>query len=194
MNKVGALKRMKYLPVKTLAEIYFKTIIPSVTYGILCWGNCSTTLLSHLDTVHSRAARIIYSLDSSLSDAECLSTSNWPPISYFYKKCVLLFMHKVYFDSLSFPLGAFFSKNASGRSLRAVNHMIIPRPNSEVGRNTLRYRGPVIWNFVNKIAKVPESLASFKITIRKSHVELNAFSFNKEAVVITKKYKDFIYF
>ena len=37
MNKVGALKRMKYLPVKTLAEIYFKTIIPSVTYGILTW-------------------------------------------------------------------------------------------------------------------------------------------------------------
>ena len=72
--------------------------------------------------------------------------------------------------------------------------MIIPRPNSEVGRNTLRYRGPVIWNFVNKIAKVPESLASFKNTIRKSHVELNAFSFNKEAAVITKKCKDFIYF
>ena len=55
-------------------------------------------------------------------------------------------------------------------------------------------RGPVIWNFVNKIAKVPESLASFKNTIRKSHVELNAFSFNKEAIVITKKCKDFIYF
>ena len=152
------------------------------------------TLLSHLDTVNSRAARIIYSLDSSLFDAECLLTSSWPPISYFYKKCVLLFMHKVYFDSLSFPLGDLFSKNASGRSLRAVKHMIIPRPNSEVGRNTLRYRGPVIWNFVNKIAKVPESLASFKNTIRKSHVELNAFSFNKEAVVITKKCKDFIYF
>ena len=99
-------------------------------------------------------------------------------------------MHKVYFDSLSFPLGDLFSKNASGRSLRAVKHMIIPRPNSEVGRNTLRYRGPVIWNFVNKIAKVPESLASFKNTIRKSHV----VSFNKEAAVITKKCKDFIYF
>ena len=110
LNKVGALKRMKYLPVKTLAEIYFKTIIPSVTYGILSWGNCSMTLLSHLDTVHSRAARIIYSLDSSLSDAECLLTSSWPPISYFYKKCVLLFMHKVYFDSLSFPLGTCFQR------------------------------------------------------------------------------------
>ena len=75
-------------------------------------------------------------------------------------------MHKIYFDSLSFSLGDLFLKNASGRSLRAVKHMIIPRPNSEVGRNTLRYRGPVIWNFINKIAKVPESLTSFKNTIK----------------------------
>ena len=35
MCKVGSLKRMKCLPVKTLAEIYFKTTIPSVTNGIL---------------------------------------------------------------------------------------------------------------------------------------------------------------
>ena len=50
MCKVGALKRMNYLSVKTLAEIYFKTIIPSVTYGNLAWGNISTTLFSHLGT------------------------------------------------------------------------------------------------------------------------------------------------
>lgn len=120
MNKVGALKRMKYLPVKTLAEIYFKTIIPSVTYGILSWGNCSTTLLSHLDTVHSRTTRIIYNLHSSFSESECLLNSSWPPISYFYMKCVLLFMHKVYFDLLSFSFGDLFSKkkkNLYGREV-----------------------------------------------------------------------------
>ena len=57
--KVKAMKRMKYLPVKTLQEIYFKTIIPSLTYCILIWGNCSTALFSSLDWIHSRAARII---------------------------------------------------------------------------------------------------------------------------------------
>ena len=59
-QKFGALKRMTYLPVRTLQEIYFKTIILSVTYFILSWGNCSTAVLSHLDSVHSRAARIIW--------------------------------------------------------------------------------------------------------------------------------------
>ena len=49
----------------------------------------------------------------------------------------------------------------------------------------LWYRGPVIWNFVNKTGQVPESLASFKNTIRKLHADLEAFPFNKETVVIT---------
>ena len=52
-------KQMKYLPVKTLQETYFKTIIPSLTYCILIWGNCSTALFSSLESTHSRAAGII---------------------------------------------------------------------------------------------------------------------------------------
>ena len=42
----------------------------------------------------------IFNLYLSLSDAKCLSKCNWPSISYFYKKSVLIFKHKVYFDSL----------------------------------------------------------------------------------------------
>ena len=55
---------MKYQPVKTLQEIYFKTIIPSLTFCILIWGNCSTALFSSLESTHSKAAGIIYNLDS----------------------------------------------------------------------------------------------------------------------------------
>ena len=36
-QKVGALKRMIILPKQSLEEIYFKSIIPSVTYSTLVW-------------------------------------------------------------------------------------------------------------------------------------------------------------
>ena len=111
VQKVKAMKRIKYLLVKTLQEIYFQTIIPSLTYCILIWGNCSTALFSSLDSIHSRAARIIFNLDSSISDAECLLNSHSPSISYFYEKSVLVFIHKVYFDSLSFWPDELFSEN-----------------------------------------------------------------------------------
>ena len=141
-------------------------MIPSATYCILIWGNCSTALLSHLESIHSRAVRIIFNLDPSLSDAECFLKTHWPSISYFYKKSVLIFMHKVYFDSLSFLPVELVSKKVSSRSLRAVNQMVIPRPRSDLGRNSLWYRGPVIWNFLNKIINVPDSVNSFKNSLK----------------------------
>ena len=42
-QKAGALKRMKYLPVKTLQEIYFKTLFPSAPY-CTCSGETAPRL------------------------------------------------------------------------------------------------------------------------------------------------------
>ena len=71
--------------------------------------------------------------------------------------------------------------------------MFIPRPKSEVGRNSLRYRGPLLWNYVNKMFDVSSSLNGFKASIRKSKADLEAFSFNKEVAIVTMKSKDFNY-
>ena len=49
---------------------------------------------------------------------------------YFLKKSGLVFMLKVYFDSLSFWPNELFSKRISSKSLRAINQMFIPRPES----------------------------------------------------------------
>ena len=58
-QKVGALKRMRILPKQSLEEIYFKSIIPSVTYSISVWGNCSPSAMNSLNSIHERASRII---------------------------------------------------------------------------------------------------------------------------------------
>ena len=58
--KVGALKRMKKLPVKVLEEIYFKSIVSAVTYGIEVWGNCSYSIMDSLNPVQARATRVIH--------------------------------------------------------------------------------------------------------------------------------------
>ena len=98
-QKVGALKRMRAFPKKTLEEIYFKAILPSVTYGILVWGNCQPSTLTSLNSLHARASRIINNLQPSLADNVCLAKSKWLPFSYFYKRSVLMLMHKVYFET-----------------------------------------------------------------------------------------------
>lgn len=62
-QKVGALKRMRQLPPKVLEEIYFKSIIPAVIYGIVVWGNCSSAMLNSLTLIHERADRLIHDQD-----------------------------------------------------------------------------------------------------------------------------------
>ena len=78
-QKVGALKRMKKLHIKVLEEIYFQSILPAVTYGIVVWRNCSSSIMDSLNPVQGRAARVI-------NQDESLAKPNWLPISYIYKK------------------------------------------------------------------------------------------------------------
>ena len=96
-QKVGALKRMKKLPVKVLEEIYFKSILPSATYGTVVWGNCSSSIMDSLNPVQATGAtRVIY-------QDESLAKTNWLPISYVYKRGLLLLMHDVLNDKALYP-------------------------------------------------------------------------------------------
>ena len=87
-QKVVALKRMRKLPPNVVEEIYFKSIIPGVIYGIVVWGNCSSAMLNSLNPIHERAARLIHNKDD-------LQSLNWLPLSYFYNRPLLLFMFDV---------------------------------------------------------------------------------------------------
>ena len=82
----------------------------------------------------------------------------------------------------------------SSRSTRFCNQFNIIRVTSELGRSSLQYRGPNIWNFINKKVKLGNvSKEGFKAILRKHSKDIN-FSFNKEAIVILNKNDDFIYY
>lgn len=104
LQKMDALRRISYLPELVLDEIYFKTIIPSVTYTISMWRNCSQSLLHSLDHIHARACRIINHLPSKLDDSICLSKCNWLTFDYLYKKRILLKMYQVWTESAPRPI------------------------------------------------------------------------------------------
>jgi len=66
---------------------------------------------------------------------------------------------------------------------------------TELGRRSLKYRGPTIWNFLNRIVKFSNiSKEGFKPILRKCSKDILQFSFNKEAIFISNKTDDFIYY
>ena len=41
VNQLNLLRKFSFLTKKFLLDLYFKTILPSVTYGITLWGICN---------------------------------------------------------------------------------------------------------------------------------------------------------
>ena len=91
--KVSQFRRMTYLPIATQEEKYFKTVIAAVTYGIAVWGTCSQALISQLERIHARAAKLIHKLPKNISDEEALLHAKWDKLDYIYKRRMLTVMH-----------------------------------------------------------------------------------------------------
>ena len=90
--KVSKLKQMKIFNRSTLESIYFKGILPSVTYCISLWG--SSKLLADLEDSHIRAARLIHNMSTSIPNHAVLSAAKWSSIHNMDKRrlaCKLLY-------------------------------------------------------------------------------------------------------
>ena len=70
-RKVKNLKRLRVLPRRVLEAIYFRSIVPSVTYGVLVWGTCTLSLLCDFELIYLGAAT--------------LKRIHWQPLTNVYK-------------------------------------------------------------------------------------------------------------
>lgn len=96
-------------------KLNFKCVIPSVTYSVSVWGNCSPSAMNSLNSIHARSSGIIDNLQPPLADDICFSKSNWLPLSYFNKESVLKLMHKVYFETSCQSVRKLSSKKTTSR-------------------------------------------------------------------------------
>ena len=56
------MRRLNLLPIKTHEEIYFKTVVSSMTYCISVWGTSSYVIMDAIDNLHGSVARDIHKL------------------------------------------------------------------------------------------------------------------------------------
>ena len=176
---------MKGLPTCVLEEIYYKGIVPSVTYCIAVWGSCSLSLFNDLEYLHIKAAKLIHKLPSGTPDCDALKRAKWKPLSYIYKWRLASIMYQVHNDILPVQLTALLGtrSNETSYKLRHSNDFSLVRYHSELGRNSIRYRGPMVWNSIPKFIRNVTSLLKEKLKLasktldqyssRKRHALLN---------------------
>jgi len=63
---IDMLRKARFLPNKTFEEIYYKTVIPSVTYGMLVWSTCKQNRVEKIEKKHGRATKIIKNISESV--------------------------------------------------------------------------------------------------------------------------------
>ena len=70
----------------------------------------------------------------------------------------------------------------------------VDRYKKEIGRNSLKYRGGVLWNSIDNKLKNQENITTFKNNIKLFKNRTNQYSFEKEACLNDNKNTDFNYF
>ena len=193
-SKLGALKRMKFLPTNVLEEIYYKTVISGITYCISVWWNCSIALFQKLETIHSRAARQIFNLPRGYPDDVSLTHAKWQTLSCIYKRSIIKWMHKIYFNKAYQSLQDPFEKNLQQNyAVRDPFTFKIPRYKKEIGRNSLQYRDPFIWTMIPSNIKSIVNKDKFKEKLKTLNDFIENFSFRREPILISKRDSDSYY-
>ena len=142
LNKLNLLKRSSFLSRNALLDLYFKNILPSVLYGLVVWGGCpNTNLLQSLELLHRRAARMIYNLPHDTPTDEVYRHSNWNTLIFYYKFRLIKLFHIVFTGEANKPCTTY--------NFRRSNNIIVPRFNSKFLKNSISYRGAILWNAVS---------------------------------------------
>ena len=139
--------------------------------------------------MHERAAKLIYDEVHSCKDP--LAAVGWKPLEHIYKRRIAILMHDIYNGRAPNELQGEFKKNLFGRGKEKLM-MEIPRPRTEIGRNSVTYRGPLIWNLLTTETRACKTKDTFKTKLKEC--KLDMISFQKEAAIGANKKKDYIYY
>ena len=193
-NKVAVLKRIKFLPKPVLETIYYKTIIPSVLYGIAIWGSCSSALLDAIDRIHLRGTRIINNLPQYIHSDHITNARHWNPILSFYIKRLLVITYNIYYGNSIEPLNNLLVKPKTTYNFRKSFNVEVDRPRTEVGRSSFKHRAALSWNLLPDDIKTCSNLDSIKKKLKANKNLLKSISFTKASCCISNKSLDFKYF
>lgn len=131
----------------------------------MVWGSCSQALFEDIENLHIKAARQIHNIPTNHADHQVLKLVKWHNLAYIYKKRVAyLEMFKVVTNGPEHGLSSYFEAYESNRR----GHLLrMRRMNTEFGRQSIIFRGPVIWNGLNSKIRNLVNKDQFKNALKK---------------------------
>ena len=165
-QKLNLLKSLYFLPRQARTDFYFGVILPSVTYGMLVWGSCGQTFFSNLESIHVRAAKIIFNLDWCTPSKEVLTAAKWNTLETMYEKRLLILAHRAYYHFLPCPMNCLFVKYVSSYDLRRKMTFKLPRPRTDMIKKSCSYKSIIRWNALENQMRSICDIDAFKKSLK----------------------------
>ena len=125
--------------------------LPHLDYGIILWSNCGYTNLSRIQKLQNTAIRIILSAPFRTHMLKILGFMDVRNRISYVTDCM---MYKVINGMTPSYLNQLFNYVINIHSLcqrkSKAGDLYTPKCNTNYGRNTIQYKGCVLWNVISR--------------------------------------------
>ena len=121
------------MKIKLVKPIKF-TLLPRVNHA-------HKTHISNLEKLHDRAGRIVYGLSWDTNTADILTQTRWDSLERMYKVRLAKLTFKCIKGYNATELKHLFVQRNSSRESRRNGEIVLPSPDTNFMRNSIKYRG-----------------------------------------------------
>ena len=122
---------------------------------MLIWGSCGQVVFPNLESIHVRAAKIIFNLYWCTPSKEVLATAKWNTLETIYEKRLLILAHQTYYHLLPCLMNCLFAKFVSSYDFRRKMTFTLPKPRTDIIKKSCSYKSIIRWNALeNKMRSI----------------------------------------
>ena len=193
-NKLNLVKRCRFLPRCMLLDLYFKIILPSITYAMSIWGGCTNRdSFNCLEAIHRRAAKFIFNLPRDTPSTQVLEMAKWDSLYQRYKVGLATLVYNVYNENTPCSMRHIVARNTTRYRLRNNNKVSVPSFNTRYMKYSITHRGAIVWNSITTSIDNIKTTEAFR-KIARSSVKLRNLDFGMVSAQTTPHDPDFIYY
>ena len=177
---IGILYRLKHFPKNILIMLYHSLIQSHVNYCNIVWANVNDYFMAKLFILQKKVIRIICNVTFNAHTLPIfihLNLLNWHDIN---KLNIAIFMFLCFKGLLPPYISSKFDLNCHihNYNTRNAKNFHLPKIRTNVSRNSIFYKGPVVWNSIHNSIKDKPTLNSFKSSYKSYLISLYSSSQN----------------
>ena len=147
-------------------------------YALPIWGCCTNkNEFNSLESIHCRAARVIYNLPRDMPSEDVRKTANWDSLFDTYKVKIATLIYNIYNRITPSCLDHIIQRKESKYGLRHQHRVSVQRFETHYMKNSISYRGSIVWNHLE-----PSAISTRDYAKRaKKSPALRNLNFNEES-------------